>query len=107
MGMTENLIEIYLPDNDIITQFNNKNIKEKTQIIELGLKMYQTGKLQLNNMNNDERKKHINDLISSYEEKISKYKKIQEELSDNYKQKLENMEKEIEISVKKLSEKEI
>ena len=85
--MTENMIEIYLPDNNIIKTFNNKSLKEKVQIIELGLKMYQTGNLQLNNINDEKRKKDVNDLIQSYEGKInemrqniSNHKKIQQEL---------------------------
>ena len=105
--MTDNLIEIYLPDIDVIHTFNNKNIKEKTKIIELGLKMYQTGSLQLNNINDDEKKKEIDNLINSYEEKILKYKKLQEDQCNNFEKRLENVKNEIEISVKKLSEKEI
>ncbi len=109
--MTENMIEIYLPNNNIIKTFNNKSLKEKVQIIELGLKMYQTGNLQLNNINDEKRKKDVNDLIQSYEGKInemrqniSNHKKIQQELSENYRIKLENMKQEIEISTKNLSE---
>ena len=69
--------------------------------------MYQTGSLQLNNINDDEKKKEIDNLINSYEEKILKYKKLQEDQCNNFEKRLENVKNEIEISVKKLSEKEI
>ena len=59
--MSANMIEIYLPDNDIIKTFNNKSLKEKVQI-KLGLP--QSGTLQLNNINDE---KDVNDLIRSYE----------------------------------------
>lgn len=112
--MAEHLIEIYLPDKDIVKMFNNKTTNEKLEIIELGMKMYQTANLQLNSMNDEKIKKDVNELIKSYEEKINEmtsqilnHKKIQQELSENYKTKLENMKQEIEISTKNLSENKI
>merc|ERR1711998_309276 len=76
--------------------------------------MYHTANLELITMNDEKIKKDVNDLIKSYEEKISEmrlqisnHKKIKEELSENYKIKLENMQQEIEISMKNLSENKI
>ena len=68
--MSESMIEIYLPDNDIISEFNSKKNSEKLKIIELGLSLFNKGSEVIQYWNNND----WENKISLLEDKLLKEK---------------------------------
>ncbi len=99
--MSESMIEIYLPDNDIISEFNSKKKSEKLKIIELGLSLFNKGSEVIQLWNNNDWENKINLL----EDKLAKEKQqsrtekaeivmsIKKQEEDKYISKIDNLNK--------------
>ena len=68
--MSESMIEIYLPEIDIVSEFNSKKNSEKLKIIELGLSLFNKGSEVIQLWNNNDWENKINLL----EDKLAKEK---------------------------------
>jgi hypothetical protein len=63
---TEEVIEIYIPDDPEIQEFHSLCIAEKLKIIKLGLALYKSGNQKLQYLNNDEWEKQIDEIKATH-----------------------------------------
>jgi len=63
---TEEVIEIYIPDDPEIQDFHSLSSAEKLKIIKLGLALYKSGNQKLQYLNNDEWEKQIDEIKTSH-----------------------------------------
>ena len=97
--MSENMIEIYLPNTDIVSEFNSKKNTEKLKIIELGLSLFNKGSEVIQYWNNNDWESKI----STLEDKLAKEKQqskaekaemvmsIKKQQEDKYISKIDNL----------------
>lgn len=94
----EELIEVYLKNNDITTKFMTYSDSDKEKIIELGLKAMRVcdeSKRSWNNMDYENKIKELKKDIDKRKLEIKEEKKLREEMIEKNKEELEISEKQI------------